>query len=215
MYTSIKACIFDFDGVVVDSEKYHHLAWQWVAEAIGTDISYIEYAPFKSAGRQKVIPYLFQKAGKTMSDDDLAKFSQLREEMATLALSRLNKEDIMPGVLDFISKLKANGIACAVASASTSSHRIAKNFGIYDVFDEFVDGEAKLPHKPSPDIFLHTARLLGVEPRDCVVFEDSINGVLGAKTAGMYCIGVQTYFTDKADKIIDNFVGADISLLAF
>ena len=211
----IKACIFDFDGVIVDSEKYHHLAWQWVAEEIGTTISYDEYAPFKSAGRAKVIPYLFEKAGKTMNQGDLEKFSQIRQQKINVAITKLNKEDIIAGVVEFVQLLRSKGIKCAVASASASSHKVAKRFGLYELFDAFVDGEAMLPHKPAPDIFFHTAQLIGVEPSKCVVFEDSINGILGAKNAGMKCIGVQTYFTDKADKIIDNFVNLDLSLLEF
>lgn len=210
----IKACIFDFDGVIVDSEKYHHLAWQWVAEEIGTTISYEEYAPYKSAGRAKVIPYLFAKAGKTLAQGDLEKYSHIREEKIAIAIARLNKNDIMDGVVEFVQLLKSAGIKCAVASASASSHLVAKRFGLYELFDVFVDGEAQLPHKPEPDIFLHAAKLLGVEASQCVVFEDSINGVLGAKNANMKCIGVQTYFTDKADKIIDNFTNADLSLLS-
>lgn len=211
----IKACIFDFDGVIVDSEKYHHLAWQWVAEEIGTTISYDEYAPFKSAGRAKVIPYLFEKADKTMQQGDLEKFSQIRQQKIDVAIAQLNKEDIIAGVIEFVKLLKSNGIKCAVASASASSHVVAKRFSLYELFDVFVDGEAMLPHKPAPDIFLHTAQLLGVDSSQCVVFEDSINGVVGAKNAGMKCIGVQTYFTDKADKIIDDFANADLSLLEF
>lgn len=209
-----KACIFDFDGVIVDSEKYHHLGWKWVAEEIGVnDFTYEEYAPFKSAGRKKVLPYLFNRAGKTMQEGDFERFSQLREEKIAIAIAKLNKEDIIDGVVDFIKLLKSNGIKCGVASASASSNKVAKRFGIFDLFDAFVDGEAKLPPKPNPDIYLRVAELLSVESSECIVFEDSINGVQGAKNAGMKCIGMQTYFTDKADVIIDSFVGADMSLL--
>lgn len=211
----IRACIFDFDGVIVDSEKYHHIAWQRVAEVIGTEFSYEEYAPFKSAGRQKVIPYLFKKAGKEISESDMRKFCLLREEKIAVELAKLSKKDLMSGVIRFVKLLKENGIPCAVASASTSSHIVAQKFGIYDLFDAFVDGEAKLLPKPNPDIFLKASELLGVEPTACVVFEDSINGVMGAKNANMKCVGVQTYFTDLADKIIDGFVDADLSLLDF
>ena len=211
----IKACIFDFDGVLIDSEKYHHLGWKWVAQELGVDFTYEEYAPFKSAGRAKTIPYLFEKAGKVMQEGDFEKYSRIREEKIAVAISKLNEKDVMPGVVKFVKLLKSNGIKVAVASASASSNKVAKRFGLYDLFDVFVDGEAKLAAKPNPDIFLHTAKLLGVESHECVVFEDSINGVLAAKNAQMKCIGFQTYFTDKADKVIDSFVDADLQLLNF
>ncbi|MCH5157104.1 MAG: HAD family phosphatase [Clostridiales bacterium] len=211
----IKACIFDFDGVIVDSEKYHHLGWTWVAEKLGVELTYEEYAPFKSAGRAKIIPYLFQKAGKTMQEGDYEQFCIVREEKIAVAIAMLNESDVMPGVVDYIKLLKSNGIKVAVASASASSNKVAKRFGLYDLFDVFVDGQDQRMAKPNPDIFLYTAKLLDVEPNECVVFEDSINGVMAAKNAQMKCVGVQTYFTDKADKIIDSFVGADLALLNF
>lgn len=208
-----KACIFDFDGVIVDSEKYHYLGWEAVAKAIGTDLSYEEYAPFKSGDDLKMIPYLFDKAGKPMQADDLDKFIRLREEIIAAEIAKLNEADVMDGVADFLQLLRANGIKTAVASASSTSTEVAKRFGLYGYFDEFVDGNDKLPRKPNPDIYLEAARRLGVAPRDCVVFEDSILGVTGAKNAEMYCVGVQTYFTDLADTIIDSFVGLDLKLL--
>ena len=211
----IKACIFDFDGVVIDSEKYHHLGWLWVAQELNVDLTYEEYAPFKSAGRAKMIPYLFEKAGKVMQEGDFEKYSRIREEKIAIAIAKLNEKDVMPGVVEFVKLLKSHGIKVAVASASASSNKVAKRFGLYEMFDVFVDGEAKRMAKPDPDIFLYTAELLGVEPNETVVFEDSINGVLAAKSAQMKCVGFQTYFTDKADKIIDSFVGADLQLLKF
>lgn len=211
----IKACIFDFDGVIIDSEKYHHLGWLWVAQNLGVDFTYDEYTPMKSAGRTKVIPYLFEKAGKTMQQGDMEKYVRIREEKITEALKQLSEKDILPGVIDFVKLLRANGYKLGVASASKNSNKVAKRFNLYDLFDVFVDGEAKRMPKPNPDIFLYTAELLGAKPNECIVFEDSINGVLAAKNAQMKCIGIQTYFTDKADKIIDGFVDADLSLLNF
>lgn len=208
-----KACIFDFDGVIMDSEKYHYSGWEIVAQAIGTSWTYEEYAPFKSAGRAVVIPYLFERAGKTMQEGDYEKFNALRDEAVAREIGKLNEKDIMPGIVEFLKLLKANGIKRAVASASASSTGVAKRFGLYGLFDAFVDGNDKLPHKPNPDIYLTAAQRLGVKPCDCVVFEDAINGVLGAKNANMYCVGVQTYFTDKADAVIDTFEGLDLSIL--
>lgn len=209
----IKGCIFDFDGVLMDSEKYHHKGWVRVAEMLGTTISYEEYAPFKSAGRKKVIPYLFSKVGKTLTEEEFEKYSRLRSEAVSVELDKLSSDDIMEGVIDFLKLLKANGIKLAVASQSTSSQKIAKRFGLFDYFDAFVDGTAGLPAKPNPDIYLKSAELLNLCPDECVVFEDSLSGVLGAKNAGMTCIGFQTDFTDVPDKIIHTFVGLDPSLI--
>lgn len=208
-----KACIFDFDGVIVDSERYHYLGWLEVAKAIGSDLTYEEYTPFKSAGRTKMIPYLFEKAGRTMPEGDLEKYSKLREEKIAVEIAKLNEKDVMSGIVDFLTLLNANNIPCAVASASASSIGVAKRFDLYKYFDAFVDGNDKLPRKPNPDIYLEAARRLNISPSDCVVFEDSITGVTGAKNARMYCVGFQTHFTDLADIIIDSFVGLDLSIL--
>ncbi len=209
------ACIFDFDGTVMDSEKYHHQAWEEVAKAIGTDFSYEEYLPFKSAGRQVVIPYLLKKANIEPTEELYRKYFKLREERIFKALLQLNENDIMPGLVKYVTYLRHNGILCAVASSSTAAHVTAKRFGLFDIFDAFVDGETQLPNKPQPHLFLHAAKLLQTPAQNCVVFEDSINGLLAAKNANMHVVGIQTYFTDIADRIIDNFVTANLATITF
>ncbi|MCH5159234.1 MAG: HAD family phosphatase [Clostridiales bacterium] len=211
----VKACIFDFDGVLVDSEKYHHRSFEMVADFVGVEFTYEEYAPFKSTGRKQIISYLFEKAGKTMTQEDFDKCSRLRDETYATVFSELSSKDVIAGATEFVRLCKSHGLKCAVVSSSKSSEKIAKDFGIFELFDAFIDGQSNLPLKPNPDMLLLAAEKLGVKPSDCVVFEDSINGILAAKNAKMHCIGYQTHFTDKADKIIDTFVGADLSLLDF
>lgn len=210
-----KACIFDFDGVVVDSEKYHHLAWEQIAADMGVDFSYEEYAPLKSAGRQVVIPYLLKKAGKPMTPQLFEHYRALRGEKIEQALLQLSERDIMVGIVPFLQLLKQNHIPCAVASSSAAATVTAKRFGLYELFDAFVDGNDHLPNKPAPNLFLHAAHLLNTTPHDCVVFEDSLNGLIAAQTAHMHVIGIATHFTDLADKIIETFEGADLQLLQF
>lgn len=210
-----QACIFDFDGVVVDSEKYHHLAWRQVAQDMGTDFSYEEYMPYKSAGRKMLIPYLLKKAGIPYSDAVYQKYYDMREQTIMQALAALSPKDVTPGLTDFLALLRRSGIKTAVASSSAAAHVTAKRFGLFDKFDAFVDGESNLPNKPNPHLFLRAAQLLQTEPCSCVVFEDSINGLKAAKAAGMHSVGIQTYFTDMADKIIDDFTDADLTLLQF
>lgn len=210
-----KACIFDFDGVIVDSEKYHHVAWEQVAHAIGVTLTYEEYAPLKSAGRQVVIPYLFQKAGLPLTSQLFAQYSALRDEKIKIALKQLSEKDIIPGVVQFLRLLKQNNIPCAVASASTAANGTAKRFGLYGFFDAFIDGNDRLPHKPAPDMFLHAAQLINAPACDCVVFEDSLNGLIAAQNAKMHVVGIATHFSTLADKIIDDFTNADLHLLEF
>ncbi len=214
-FMKAKACIFDFDGVIVDSEKYHHLAWQQIADDIGVDFPYEEYAPLKSAGRQVVIPYLLKKAGKTMTPQLFEHYRALRGERIAQALLQLSEKDVMPSIVDFLHLLRANGIPCAVASSSAAATETAQRFGLYPLFDAFVDGNDRLPNKPAPDLFLHAASMLNTAPHDCVVFEDSINGLIAAKNARMHVVGIATHFTDLADKIIDTFEGANLQLLQF
>ena len=209
-----KACIFDFDGVLVDSEKYHYRSYLVIADLIGVEFSYEEYSPFKSGGRQKVFQYLFAKAGKTMTQEDYDKCCRLRDETyETGCFKELSPKDIIEGAIEFVELCKSNGLKVAVVSSGKTSAKVAKDFGIYHLFDAFVDGLCGLPLKPNPDMYLFAAKRLGVEPSDCVVIEDAINGILGAKNANMRCIGFQTHFTDEVDKIIDTFVGADLSIL--
>ena len=214
-FMKAKACIFDFDGVIVDSEKYHHLAWQQIAAEMGIEFSYEEYAPMKSAGRQVVIPYLLQKAGVPVTTELFEHYRALRGEKIEKALLELSEKDVLRGVVPFLHLIKQNGILCAVASSSAAATATAKRFGLYDLFDVFVDGNAALPNKPAPDLFLHAARLLNTPACDCVVFEDSLNGLLAAQNAHMHSVGIATHFTTIADKVIDDFVGANLQLLQF
>lgn len=208
------ACIFDFDGVIMDSEKYHHVGWQKVADSLGVEFSYEEYCPLKSAGRKVVIPYLLKKAGKTATPEEFERLNNLRVESMSKQILQVKKEDILPGVIDFIRLLKENGIRTAVASASVHSKGLAKRFGLLPLFEVFVDGNEGLPHKPAPDIFLHAAKLLGVNPKDCVGLEDSAQGIAAVKAAGMKCIGVQADFCNLQDVNIQTFVGQTLDIVA-
>lgn len=212
-FMTVKACIFDFDGTIIDSEKYHYEAWKTVADTIGATFSYDEYMPFKSAGRKVVIPYLLNKVGIETTDETYQKYNELRQREILKTLEKLNENDIIPGFIAFVGKLKNLGIKCAVASSSAAAHVTAKRFKIFDLFDAFVDGEAKLKAKPDPEIFLHTASILNVNPENCVVFEDSINGLTAGKNAGMTVVGLQTYFTNIADFIIDDYTDEKLNEL--
>ena len=210
-----KACIFDFDGVVMDSEKYHYQAWKEVADSINLDFTEQDYFPFKSTGREIIITHMINKAGLEFSQELYDKLYNLRAEAYGKCADLLQAHETINGVMEFLQLLRSNNIKCAVASASASAGMLVKKFHLDKYFDAVLDGTSPLPPKPNPTIYLECAKLLGAEPCQCVVFEDALCGVDGANSAGMHTVGVGLYLKGRADKAIADFSNCDLALIDF
>ena len=201
----LKAFIFDFDGVVVDTEKYHYLSWCQSAAHVGYDLGWEEYLPLKSTGNTEITQYLCDHSGKEVSDElfqimrntKLASFDELVKD--------LSEKDVLPGIRDFLTWLNAQGVKTAVASSSNTSSGLAKRFDLTKHFGVVIDGNMKLPRKPAPDTFLLAAKMLGVAPHDCIVFEDSLAGIEAAGNAGMPVVAVGGIRSEKAILHIQDF----------
>ena len=204
-HRKLKAFIFDFDGVVVDTEKYHYLSWCQSAAHVGYDLSWEEYLPLKSTGNTEITQYLCDRSGKEVSEElfqimrntKLASFDELVKD--------LSEKDVLPGIRDFLTWLNEQGVKTAVASSSNTSSGLAKRFDLAKHFEVVIDGNMKLPRKPAPDTFLLAAKLLGVEPADCIVFEDSLAGIEAAVNAGMPVVAVGGIRSDQAVLHISDF----------
>ena len=204
-HRKLKAFIFDFDGVVVDTEKYHYLSWVAAASHVGYDLSWEEYLPLKSTGNTEITQYLSDHSGKEVSDElfqimrntKLVEFDRLVQD--------LSEADVLPGIRDFLSWLNAQGVKTAVASSSNTSSGLAARFDLSKHFQVVIDGNMKLPRKPAPDTFLLAAKRLGVDPSDCIVFEDSLAGIDAAVNAGMPVVAVGGIRSDKAVLHISDF----------
>ena len=204
-HRKLKAFIFDFDGVVVDTEKYHYLSWVAAASHVGYDLSWEEYLPLKSTGNTEITQFLSDQSGKEVSDElfqimrntKLVEFDRLVQD--------LSEADVLPGIRDFLSWLNAQGVKTAVASSSNTSSGLAARFDLSKHFQVVIDGNMKLPRKPAPDTFLLAAKRLGVDPSDCIVFEDSLAGIDAAVNAGMPVVAVGGIRSDKAVLHISDF----------
>ncbi len=201
----VKACLFDFDGVVVDTERYHFRAWNHGALEVGTQLTWEEYLPLKSTGGTYIANAIMNKAGLCLPHDKMMDISRRKDENFLQLIETLSRSDILPGVESFLQWLKSNGAATAVASSSNMSNRIAKDFGLDQYFDAMFDGNTKMPRKPAPDVFLTAAAAIGVEPKDCIVFEDSLAGIDAAINAGMDVIAVGGIRSEKAMAHIQDF----------
>lgn len=203
--TTFKGFLFDFDGVVVDTEKYHYRSWVSAAALVGYDLSWEEYLPLKSTGNTEIVQYLCDHSGKAVSDELFAQMRQTKLDVFDKLVVDLSEQDVVPGVRDFLSFLNARQVKTAVASSSNTSSGLAARFDLSKHFEVIIDGNRKLPRKPAPDTFLLAAQMLGVEPADCIVFEDSLAGIDAAINAGMAVVAVGGIRSEKAILHIPDF----------
>jgi len=212
-----KACIFDLDGVIVDTAKYHYLAWKRLANELGFEFTEKDNERLKGVSRMASLEILLSVGGVKIEDE------KVKEELATKKnnwyveyISQMTKDEILPGVEGFLRLLKDNGIKIAIGSASKNTMTILERIGIKDMFDAIVDGTKIAKAKPDPEVFLKAAEELRVMPEDCCVFEDAVAGIEAAKKAGMKVIGVgDPGILKDADKVIQSFLNQGIELLDF
>ena len=201
----LKAFIFDFDGVVVDTEKYHYLSWVASAAHVGYDLGWEEYLPLKSTGNTEITQYICDHSGKEVSEELFQIMRNTKLTSFDELVKDLSEKDVLPGIRDFLTWLNTQGVKTAVASSSNTSSGLAKRFDLTKHFGVVIDGNMKLPRKPAPDTFLLAAKMLGVEPQDCIVFEDSLAGIEAAVNAGMPVVAVGGIRSDKAVLHIQDF----------
>ncbi|HEY9783800.1 MAG TPA: HAD-IA family hydrolase, partial [Candidatus Obscuribacterales bacterium] len=205
--TALDAVIFDMDGTLTDSEPLHHQAYQKVIAAWKAVFTEAEYDQFTGATDMAIAAYLIQKHNLPLSARDL--IAAKEKEFVLIARE---KSVLRPGVLQTLETIKDMGLRMAVASSAMLDgiHAVLDCLGIKHYFDVIASGEEVSNSKPHPDVFLLAARRLGADPRRCLVFEDSRNGVLAAKAAKMRCIAVPCPSTagqnhGEADLKVDSF----------
>ena len=201
----LKAFIFDFDGVVVDTEKYHYLSWCQTAAHVGYTLGWEEYLPLKSTGNTEITQYICDHSGKEVSEELFQIMRNTKLTSFDELVKDLSEKDVLPGIRDFLTWLNQQGVKTAVASSSNTSSGLAKRFDLTKHFGVVIDGNTKLPRKPAPDTFLLAAKKLGVEPCECIVFEDSLAGIEAACNAGMPVVAVGGIRSDKAVLHIQDF----------
>jgi beta-phosphoglucomutase len=186
----IKACIFDLDGVIVDTAVYHYQAWKKLANELGFDFTESDNEKLKGVSRVKSLELILEWGKAEKSEADRQLLATRKNEWYVEMISKMTAEEILPGAKEFLEALRNAGIKTALGSASKNSGLILKNTGLIEYFDAIVDGNMVTASKPDPEVFLTGAAILGVAPDSCVVIEDAIAGVAAAKAGGMKVIGV-------------------------
>ena len=209
-----KAFIFDLDGVIVDTAKYHFLAWRKLANSVGVDFSEEQNEQLKGVSRVRSLEKILAWGGIELAEE---KFMELMAKKNNDYLSHVNKMDeseILPDVPKVLNFLQEEQFQIALGSASKNARTILQKVNLFDMFDAIVDGTNVTKAKPDPEVFLNAARFLQVEPNDCVVFEDSVAGIQAANTANMISIGIgDKNVLHEADFIFNDFTEISVEFL--
>lgn len=188
--STIKACIFDLDGVIVDTAIYHYEAWRRLANQLGFDFTEEQNEELKGISRIESLKIILNWGNLQKDEDEIVALATLKNTWYVEMITKMTPSEILPGAQEFLELVREKGYKTALGSASKNSETILKQIGLFDHFDVLVDGNKVTKSKPDPAVFLAGAEELGVDPSTCVVFEDAIAGVQAALNGGMRVVGI-------------------------
>lgn len=212
----IHACLFDLDGVIVDTAKYHYLAWKRLAETLNFDFSLENNEKLKGVSRMESLDILLKIGGLNFDEEKKLQMAAQKNQWYVEYISSMTEDELLPGVKSFIFSVRDKGIKTAIGSVSKNTMTILKRINMCQYFDAIIDGNKIAHAKPNPEVFLKGAEALGVNPSNCVVFEDAEAGIQAAINAGMHSIGVGSpSVLGKADFVISSFDEITVDRLNF
>lgn len=210
-----KGFIFDLDGVIVDTAHFHFKAWKKTADELGFNLTEELNEKLKGVSRIASLQKILEWANVTISQEQFNKMTYEKNEDYLEYVRKMTKDDILPGVYDFIENLKQSGYPIALGSASKNAMHILERVELLKMFDAIVDGNSVTKAKPDPEVFLNAAKLLNVNPQDCIVFEDSEAGIQAANIANMTSIGIgDPSILFEADYCFKDFTEIDTDILS-
>jgi beta-phosphoglucomutase len=186
----IKAVIFDLDGVIVDTAHYHFIAWQRLAQELGVTFTEKDNERLKGVSRMKSLEIILEIGGLSLNHEKKEELATKKNGWFVEYIEAIRPEEIFKGVKEMLQSLRAKGYRVALASSSKNAETVLRLLNIKELFDAVVDGTMITHSKPDPEIFLLAAQKIGVEPSQCIVFEDAEAGVEAALAARMKCVGV-------------------------
>jgi HAD superfamily hydrolase (TIGR01509 family) len=207
---SVRGVLFDMDGVIVDSEEFICEAAMWMFAEHGVETKSADFIPFVGAGENRYLGGVAEKYGFPIDlTRDKARTYEIYGEIIK------GKLDPLPGVKEFVAKCKTRGLRLALATSADEIKMVQNltEIGVPpETFDTLVNGLDIEHKKPDPEIFLVAASRLGLQPSECLVVEDAVNGVAAAKAAGARCLALTTSFSEEelagADWFAPNLAGA-------
>ena len=209
-----KAFIFDLDGVIVDTARYHFLAWQKLAQELGIEFTPEHNEQLKGVSRVRSLDLILELGKVTANQEDKNRWLIQKNEDYLSYLHDIDNSEILPGVMPILQFLKEKKQAIALGSASKNARPILEKTGIIHYFEAIVDGNDVTNAKPDPEVFLQAAKLLGATCENSIVFEDSVAGIKAANTANMISVGIgDENILNEAKFIFKDFTYMDTSFI--
>lgn len=187
---NITGYIFDLDGVIVDTARYHFLAWGLMAKGLGIVLTKDDNEKLKGVSRMSALDIILEIGDLSLDMEEKERLAKKKNLCYVEYIQNLKRSEILPGVEEYLERVKSIGCRIALGSASKNAPLILKRLALRDYFDAVVDGNSVSKAKPDPEVFLAAARAIDTPPENCVVFEDAAAGIEAALAAGMTAVGV-------------------------
>lgn len=209
---TIKAVIFDLDGVIVSTDEFHYKAWKKMSDEQGIPFNETINNRLRGVSRMESLSIILEKSEKTYTPEEQQELAERKNEYYRESLKELTPDDLLPGALDTIHELKKRKVKIAIGSSSKNTPTILKQIGLSDAFDAVADGNDITRSKPDPEVFQLAAQRLGVPPEECLVVEDAEAGVQAAIAGGMNVAAVgdaglhsqdADYRLERVDEILE------------
>ena len=209
-----KGIIFDLDGVIVDTAKYHYLAWKKIANQLGFEFTEEQNELFKGVSRKRCLDILLEMGNLSANQEQKDVWMIEKNNDYLAYIEKMDDSEILPDVPKILTLLKENAIPIALGSASKNALPILEKVGLAHFFDVIVDGNNVTKAKPDPEVFLMAAKKMNLSPSNCIVFEDAVAGIEAANAANMISIGIgDKKVLSQANYIFKDFTEISIDFM--
>jgi beta-phosphoglucomutase len=206
----IKGFIFDLDGVITDTAEYHYRAWKRLADEEGLPFDRQANEALRGISRRESLELILQ--GRSYPEEQIREMMERKNNYYLELIREITPEDLLPGAKELLIEMRQAGIMTALGSASKNAADVISRLGIADLFDAISDGNSVTRQKPAPDLFLHAANQLGLEPNECVVVEDAEAGIVAARAGGFKSVGLgPPSRVGAADLVLESLAGVHLS----
>lgn len=211
----IKLCIFDLDGVICNTAKYHYLAWKELADDLHIPFTLQDNERLKGVSRMASLDIILSLGNREdVTQEEKLAMAECKNTRYVEMISKMERDEILPGVEAFLKELREHGMKIALGSASKNTGIIMDRLNLRESFDYIVDGTMIENTKPDPEVFLKSMEHYDFEPEECIVFEDAAAGVEAAHRGGMRCVGIgNKEDLPEADYLLPGFAGVSFQTI--